>query len=137
MPRRFLVADQSMSPALRPGDRLLGLRRRPRRGEVVAFQHPLREGFWLVKRAVGLPGETVVIEAGEVLVDGLPLDVWSTDATEPPGEWRLGEEEVFVLSDARHRSRADSRELGPLPTSALWALVVRYRPLTRLGLPYR
>lgn len=102
----------------------------------MAFEHPHQEGFWLVKRAVGLPGETVVIEGGEVLVDGYRLDVWSTDATEPPGEWRLGDDEVFVLSDARHRSRADSRELGPLPASTLWVLVMRYRPLTRLGPPY-
>lgn len=40
-----------MAPALRPGDGILAIRsERVRRGEVRVFEHPLRPGFWLVKR---------------------------------------------------------------------------------------
>ena len=49
--RRFVVAEDSMLPALAPGDGLLAARsRRIRRGEIRVFEHPDRPGFWLVKR---------------------------------------------------------------------------------------
>jgi hypothetical protein len=49
--RRFVVVEESMLPALRPGDGLIATRsRRIRRGQVRVFEHPQRPGFWLVKR---------------------------------------------------------------------------------------
>ena len=49
---RVAVAEQSMLPALRPGDWLLARRtRRIRPGQVVLAWHPSRPGFLLVKRA--------------------------------------------------------------------------------------
>jgi nickel-type superoxide dismutase maturation protease len=49
---RVEVAEQSMLPALRPGDWLLARRtRRIRPGQVVLAWHPARPGFLLVKRA--------------------------------------------------------------------------------------
>ena len=49
--RRFVVAEESMLPTLRPGDGIVGTRtRRIRRGEIRCFEHPARPGFWLVKR---------------------------------------------------------------------------------------
>jgi hypothetical protein len=49
--KRFVVAEESMLPSLRPGDGLLGVRSsRVRRGQVRCFEHPERPGFWLVKR---------------------------------------------------------------------------------------
>lgn len=121
-----------MAPALLPGDYLLAARRPLRRGAVVVF--PLPPGRWLVKRVVGLPGETVEIAGGAVLVDGRPLpEPWTTDDTGPPGSWRLGDDEVLVLSDARTRTLADSRTFGPVPTSGLWTVVYRYWPLARIG----
>jgi hypothetical protein len=49
--RRFVVAEASMLPALRPGDGLLAVRSdRIRRGQLRVFEHPARAGFWLVKR---------------------------------------------------------------------------------------
>ncbi len=57
------------------GDRVLIDRRafslrRPRRWEVVAIRSPQKAGEMLVKRVVGLPGETVEIRGGDVYVDG-------------------------------------------------------------------
>ena len=49
---RAAVAEQSMMPALRPGDWLLAWRtRRVRPGQVVLAWHPQRPGLLLVKRA--------------------------------------------------------------------------------------
>ena len=57
------------------GDRLLVHRsifrvRPPRRWEVVAFRHPHRPSQVCVKRVVGLPGETIQVNRGDVYVDG-------------------------------------------------------------------
>jgi signal peptidase I len=57
------------------GDRVLIAKaifqfRRPRRWEVVAFRHPGRASQTLVKRVVGLPGESIRIRHGDVYVDG-------------------------------------------------------------------
>jgi hypothetical protein len=57
--KRFVVAEDSMLPALRPGDGLIAIRSRHlRRGQVRCFEHPARPGFWLVKRVAGIDGTT-------------------------------------------------------------------------------
>jgi hypothetical protein len=49
--RRFVVAEASMLPSLRPGDGLIARRsRHVRRGQIRVFEHPERPEFWLVKR---------------------------------------------------------------------------------------
>ena len=124
--QRFVVADRSMEPALQDGDRLLGRRsRRPfTRGEIVIILHPRRADFWLVKRAVGLPGETVTIVEGQVLIDGrVGRDRWAQGPTLPDGAWTVGEGEVFLLSDNRSATRDDGRSFGPVS----WARA--YRPV--------
>ncbi len=52
--RRYEIAEQSMSPALQPGDYVVAVRQpqRVRPGDVVVFEHPDRPGFTVVKRAV-------------------------------------------------------------------------------------
>jgi signal peptidase I len=127
--RRFIISELSMAPALRPGDRLLAQRlRRPLRGDVVFFTHPRREGFWLVKRVIGLPGEEVRIVEGRVVIDGSHSeDPWAGAPTVPEGEWEVPPGHMFVLSDARHRTLADSRTLGPVPIVDAYVSRFRYR----------
>ena len=82
------------------GDRLLVHKsifaiRLPRRWEVVAFRHPHQPGKVCVKRAIGLPGESVRIRDGDVYVDGeiqrkpparhRAMAVLVYDANFPPG----------------------------------------------------
>jgi signal peptidase I len=56
--RRFVVAEHSMLPTLRPGDGLLAVRiDRIRRGEIRIFEHPTQPGFWLVKRVGHVRGD--------------------------------------------------------------------------------
>ena len=66
-----VIPTHSMEPVLEPGDRLLvrklGGREVPDRWSVVVFRRG--DGRPLVKRAVGLPGERIDIENGDVIVD--------------------------------------------------------------------
>ena len=70
------VESWSMAPTLRPGSFLLTRRLRRsdgvRRGDVVVLRS-VELGRRVVKRVVGLPGETVVVDSMGVSVDGVPL----------------------------------------------------------------
>jgi signal peptidase I len=127
LPRRFVVAEQSMAPGLRPGDSLFGITAsRFRRGDIAVFEHPHRQGFWLVKRAVGLPGELVEISDGVIYIDGNLLDdPWGNGATAPNGRWEIPLGHVFALSDARSVTLSDSRTFGPVAMGGGYRVVLR------------
>lgn len=135
--RRYVIAEQSMMPALRDGDWVLAQRSTGRldRGEIVVFDHPRRPDFSLVKRVVGLPSETVTIRNGRVHIDGAVLvEPWTDGPTRPDGDWTLAPDEVFVLSDARTLTFADGRAFGPIRhTAALWRVRFRYWPPAGFG----
>ena len=99
--------------------------RSPERGEVIVLKFPFDPSQRFIKRIVGLPGESVEVKDGKVVVYGtddgraakvldeseyLPLDL------ETPGSLRidLREQEYFVLGDNRPFS-SDSRKWGVLP----------------------
>lgn len=135
--RRYAIAEGSMAPALSPGDWVVARRLTsiPKRGAIVVFPHPDGRGTELVKRVVALPGETVAIANGQVHVDGSVLaEPWADGPTLPDGDWALSPHEVFVLGDARPRSTADSRHIGPVTLSqARWEIAARYWPLRSVG----
>jgi hypothetical protein len=55
--RRFAVVEDSMRPALKPGDGLVGWRGgTPRRGQIRVFPDPTLPSRWLVKRVGGVRG---------------------------------------------------------------------------------
>ena len=92
----------------------------PRRGEIIVFEFPdknldnSRKDF--VKRVVGLPGETIQIHHGEVLVDGQLLDepYLNEKGKSNSREITLREGEYYVLGDNRNYSN-DSRAWGAVP----------------------
>ena len=131
--RRFEIAETSMTPSLQPGDYVMTIRRPPHRGAIVVYQHPQRQGLFLTKRVVGLPGERISIqESGLVLIDGTPLpEPWAHNHQGPGGDWTVPPGHVFVMGDDRLRSRADSRFVGPVPVPDLDQILLRYRPLIR------
>ena len=94
------------------GDRLLVDRMAftlgvPRRWEVVVFRSPQNAGQLCVKRLAGLPGETVTIVDGDVLINGArapnPCGVQYVirygDTANGREGWRLGPDEYYVLGD--------------------------------------
>ena len=123
----FFVRGQSMEPSFHNGDYLiideLSYRfRAPERGEVIVFKYPQDPSQRYIKRIVGLPGETIQIEDGQVFLyqDGqrqpLSESDYLSDFLQTPGNVKvsLDMNEYFVLGDNRQVS-ADSRRWGSLP----------------------
>lgn len=95
--------------APQPGDRLFVDRwsysvRPPRRWEAAVFRDPSRAGQPLIKRIVGLPGETIRIHGGEIWSRG-PQDLDFQLARKPP---ELVRTLLTVVADSEHQGRAPS-----------------------------
>lgn len=119
-----MVKGQSMQPTLEEQERLFVDKLvyrfgHPKRGEVVVLKDPSvdagRKPF-LVKRVVAVPGDTVEVRDGMLLVNGKPQDEPYTDTTIEDGDMSevgLGDGEYFVMGDNRHAGRSkDSRYFG-------------------------
>ena len=138
----FKVEGRSMQPGLMNGERILVNKLAARigtieRGDIVVFHSPADPGRTLVKRVVGLPGETIEIRTGSLLVDGRPLleaeHRGKLPATVELGPVRLGGSAYFVLGDNRIDSE-DSRIWGPLERRLiLGRAAVAYWPLFAAG----
>ena len=123
---RTSVIGDSMEPVLWNGQEILINRigyklSTPKRGDVVVFLPNGNENsHYYVKRVIGLPGEKVLIENGNVYINGQLLDEDDTydkisDAGIAQTELELGNDEYFVLGDNRNSSE-DSRSgnIGPV-----------------------
>lgn len=153
------VELSSMEPTLAPGDRLLVDKLTGRwdpydRGDIVVFDAPPpydADGVPYVKRVVGLPGETVMIENGAIFIagtDGAPMRLdepylHGAGPTLPRGAsgdtaWRVPEDAIFVLGDNRGSS-VDSRIFGAISLDRVAGRAwLRYLPVDRitvLGVP--
>ena len=126
-----------MAPTLSDGDWVVAKRRTGplERGSIVIFPDPAGSGMQLVKRVIGLPGETIGIEGGRVTVDGALLaDRWANGMTRPEGTWDVGDGQIWLLGDNRAHSVSDGRVLGPTDLDDVeWVVVARYWPRTRIG----
>ncbi len=125
-----------MRPALDAGDYVLAVRRtRLDRGSIVVYPSPDAPEFSMVKRVIGLGGETITIANGQVSVgDAILAEPWADGPVHPDGRWDLRSDELFVLGDARAVSAGDSRSTGPVPAQQVdWRVVWRYWPLQRIG----
>jgi signal peptidase I len=162
--RTFVVATYSipsgsMEPTLQVGDRIVvnklsydlhGIDR----ANIVVFSTPKNEHCAgppvsnLVKRVIGLPGETISLTGGRVYINGkvLPqpwLPVATRTATTPGPSakpyslnraFTIPAGDVFVMGDNRTLS-CDSRYWGPIPESSIVGKVdLRMWPLSRLHL---
>lgn len=87
----------------------------PERFDVVICHYPNRGNTNFVKRAVGIPGDTVAMYSGTLYVNGEPIDepYITHMANYTMAETTLGEDEYFVLGDNRSSSN-DSHIIGPL-----------------------
>lgn len=145
----FWIPSESMLPTIEVNDRVMVNKLaynwgQPQRGDVVVFRDPREEEVEesipeavvrsvleavgirtrgrddLIKRVIGLPGETVEVRDNHIVINGTPIEepylpeVFMPD--EPP--ITLGEGEVFVMGDNRNAS-FDSRRFGPIPLDDL------------------
>ena len=150
---RFFIAEPryipspSMMPTLAVGDRLLVEKvsyrlHSPHRGDIVVFEPPpqlqeygysTRQAF--IKRVIGLPGETVKVSQGQVLINSQPLaEGYISEA--PDYEMptvRVPDESLFVMGDNRNDSN-DSHVWGFLPAkNAIGQAAFRFWPLSKIG----
>ncbi len=133
--QQFFISGPSMQGTLTPDDRVVvekvtGLLRDVRRGDVIVFRQVTAEGSRdLIKRVIGLPGDTVLVENCRVYLDGTALgepylDTFAEDVfgdgcgggTGGPVDVQEGH--VFVMGDNRPQS-SDSRSFGTVPLSSV------------------
>lgn len=141
----FFVEGASMEPNFESGEYLLidelSYYFKPiGRGQVVVFHYPLDTSKYYIKRIIGLPGETVEIKNGKVVVysdkypNGFALDenyLPKDLITDGQIKKRLSNNEYFVLGDNRSVS-SDSRRWGALPKNDIVGRVwVRAWPVNR------
>jgi signal peptidase I len=158
----FFIPSGSMIPTLRGGDRVLVEKvsywfGEADRGDVIVFERKVvdpqaeEDGIWtdvtdafkelfgfptdgqdLIKRVIGLEGETIQARGGRILINGEPLaEPWLSDGTttETFGPLVVPEDSVFVMGDNRSGSD-DSRVFGPVATDTIVgrALVIVWPP---------
>jgi signal peptidase I len=115
-------------------DRLVYQQSEPQRDDIIIFRFPLDPREDLIKRVIGLPGESIAVKDGTVTINGTPLE--EPYITAPPlynGTWVVPEGQLFVLGDNRNDSR-DSHQWGFLPRENIIAKAVWiYYPLDHFG----
>lgn len=120
------VEGHAMSPTLNHGDKVLMLKRigELQRGDIVVFLFPRDQSKSYIKRIVGLPGETIDIKKGKVIIDGKPLDEPYIHAKyvsfdTMPLPLVIPTDQYFVLGDNRKNS-SDSRSWGTVPRNLIY-----------------
>jgi signal peptidase I len=142
----FYVKGASMEPNFYDHEYLiideLSYRLRdPARGEIVVFRYPRDPSQYFIKRVVGLPGETVEVSEGAVVIyneefpNGKTLNEEAYLAEDTGGKKKvtLGADEYAVFGDNRDES-LDSRSFGAVDRTEIVGRVwVRGLPLSRIG----
>jgi signal peptidase I len=108
-----------------------------KRGDTVVFWYPEDTTKSYIKRVIGLPGDTVAVEEGYVLVNGRKLEEnyvpaeYRDDRPYPPTV--VPADNYFVLGDHRSSSN-DSRAWGFVPRNDIYGKAVFvFWPLDHLG----
>lgn len=142
-----IVKEHSMDPTLHENNYLLINKLAYKfgeveRGDIIVFESDMESENGghklLIKRIIGLPGETITIQDGEVYIDGvMQQEDYLNDGT-TSGEiidYVVPEGEYFVMGDNRLVS-VDSRseEVGCVPEDAIMGKAfVRLYPFNKIG----
>lgn len=130
-----LVSHKDMEPTLEKGDRIASdpnyyTHDKIRRGDIVIFASPKKNGAKWVKRVVGLPGETVEAKKGKILINGKELVEPYVQRKNTVGissslkkSHEVPADCYYVLGDNRDISM-DSRYFGPIKRESIFAKVV-------------
>jgi signal peptidase I len=145
----FFVNGASMEPQFHDGEYLIvdELSYRlsdPERGEVIIFKYPKDPSQYYIKRIIGLPGEKIKINQGEITIfnsenpDGFILDesdyLIDGKKRDFSMETKLSDGEYFVMGDNR-RASSDSRTWGSLPENFIIGRAwIRAWPLDKIDI---
>jgi signal peptidase I len=118
---RFIVEGSSMEPNFHTGQMLIISRltyrlSSPQRGDVIVFQYPGNPVDDYIKRVIGIPGDIVEIQNGNVLINGHIISepyLPSRTGEVYRGKWVVPADSYFVMGDNRLHS-SDSRSWGML-----------------------
>ena len=125
----FFIRGSSMEPDFHNNDYLIVDEisykfTNPKRGDVIVFKYPNNPSQRYIKRIIGLPGETIKIKDGHILIThGSEIFTLDERSYSVPNVKTLGNQQVdidsdsyFVLGDNRKPSASyDSRSWGLLP----------------------
>ncbi|HJQ28873.1 MAG TPA: signal peptidase I [Rubrobacter sp.] len=139
----FWIPSGSMIPTLEIGDRVLVNKfiyrfTEPKRGDIVVFTSVDNPKEDLIKRVVGVPGDTIAVRGGKLFLNGEPQKEPYTNKKLPDRSFfartTVPKGHVFVMGDNRGNS-ADSRVFGPLPKKNIEGeAFLRFWPPHRIGL---
>ena len=131
-----VVSGSSMNNTLYNNDRIIAVRGNNfNYGDIVIINRNGEEEYLLIKRVIGLAGDTIEIRDGAVYRNGEKLEEsyakGITNPTSGTSTWTVGEGEFFFLGDNRQNSR-DSRYYGVYNKSNVqgvvtgWSLWMRW-----------
>lgn len=137
--QQFVVDGHSMDPTLANNEHLiidkipyyLGP---PKRGDIIVFHAP--DGQDWVKRVIGLPGDTVAVKNGKLILDGKTINEPYINGPMDPynnyGPTTVPKGDLFVMGDNRNISE-DSRIIGPIKESSVIGRVdIIFWPLNKM-----
>lgn len=108
------------------------------RGDIVVFRYPRDPSLSFIKRVIGVPGDRIRIDDGQVYVNGKALeeDYLSpgfVDRDQSFAETVIAPHQYFVMGDHRNMSD-DSRDFGALDQSYIYGKAAFvYWPLQKMG----
>ncbi|MFA4941448.1 MAG: signal peptidase I [Patescibacteria group bacterium] len=117
----------------------------PERGDIIVFRYPKDPQEFFIKRIIGLPGEKIKVNDGQVYIynneyeNGFILkEPYLTEGVKTYSltdeTISLGNEEYFVLGDNRNSSK-DSRSFGAVNKSfIIGQVIIRGWPFNRINL---
>lgn len=139
---RYRIDGNSMNPTLLNGEYLIISNfayqlDEPERGDIIVFEHP-RSDLNLIKRVIGIPGDTIEVQNGVVSVNGTAIpEPYIQAAPTYSSSWVVPEGQFFVLGDNRNNS-SDSHAWGFLPEENILgkALLVYWPPSDWAKVPH-
>jgi signal peptidase I len=124
--KTFNMSGSSMEPTLKQGDRVAGypVWRDLQRGDIVVFTSPDSNKYTMISRIIGLPGETIEVEHGQVIINGVPLN--EPYIAEPPtyllSSTIIPGNAFITFGDNRNHSFG-SQNFGPVPLANIHYII--------------